>query len=330
MTTTAPIVEHPTLTTKTTELSNGLSIWLTQQFRIHKARLTTIHLRQMVKRGGADREAPVAVYSILDGPDRPTAEEQAQAIWHDARVDADDVAGLCKYVVVLETAEAQVLGRKVIRVAPTELTADVGPEEEATPAGFAHQMMRHVEIGEMSKYRQFDLLFRQYDRATMALERSNERLLKENERLAQLISERDEAHFKNLQLLEQLSQHSHERELQMKRDARTAELQFKAIERFEPLIPAVLNKMVGKELIPTDKHDAIDSFILSMSPEQGAQLRTVLTDAQIATVGMLYREAHERFKKREAEAAAKKEAEAKKNEAEPASTTKERRNGASP
>lgn len=172
---------------------------------------------------------------------------------------------------------------------------DVSESEPATSKGLLTQLMRHSEA---------------LARTLVGSQANLLQMYREELHSARAQSVRaQEMHVELIGLLEEVHSEKHQRELEAKKEERFGDMQKEIFEDTRALLPAVVNKLGGRKVLPeksTPKDEAIMRLMGSLDENQRDQIAQVLRPAQLATLMTLFESALESAKKKEDEEKARK------------------------
>lgn len=243
--------------------------------------------------------APASSWGVAEWGDM-TPEEMASRVQDAALEDASGLqGGKQRYILVAMEGERS-LERCTFTIENEdeedhESTAITS--EQATPAGFAVQTMRHNEQLMRMAISGFDAT----QRANLGTIRN---LVVRNDQM-------EEKHIVTLQLLEDLLSQRAERELVQLRETNKERRMDATFEKFALLLPAVANKLIGKKMLPessTPAEEQIVAFMESMTPQQFEAMTKIFSPTQQVAMMAMYETARER---REQQAKEKEEAQKK-------------------
>jgi hypothetical protein len=261
-------------------------------------------LRQVITGGGWEKQerfAPVQKWVFADRDSLVLANEVIDV----AREDAADTHATHHYRLVLLAGEDQIVSRKEWFVHANGTTTDAhGPAEAATPVGVLAQQMRHIEELHRSSIAK-DRVMQASSAAT--IETLASMLQQTTSRVMDLETKRAEG----LELHERLLSLQTERDIATKKLEMDMLYKSKTFERFEPVIPLMVNKLFKRPLLNEDAgdFDVLEAFILSLREDQMQKLQGALTSEQLQSFAGMWAAVLDRKERREK---AKKEAEAKK------------------
>lgn len=297
--------------------SKELAGWIEGQLHVHKVSSRVALYQQTVSRNGIVMMA-VATWKIGD----VGTAELADLILQEAQDDASVTTGTCRYAVVIEDDDGQALARKAVRIDGSKKKNGedimLAPEEPPNEVGMAALAMRHQEIGQ-----RLIIVERETSARAAAAERETSarvtaeanRFVQETvgmvrdtfrEALTTVRAENAELRIEcaalraeraaSWQQREDLASEHHVRTLEIRKQTNREELRGRTLTRLEPAIPVILNKLLGVSLVPEDKHNAVDSLMLSFTEKQVDTLAAVLTNEQKLALHALFKEAEERKK----------------------------------
>jgi hypothetical protein len=167
---------------------------------------------------------------------------------------------------------------------------DFEGSEPPTQKGLTTQLMRHTEG-----------LTRLLVANTAQTQAHGERMLTAAfKRIEELENDKLEA----IRLVEQISNDTHTREIEMKREVAKIGRQQEAWESFKVLAPTIVNKIAGKHLLPqkiTPKDEILHTLIASITPDQFETLKSLLKPPQLIGFMELYQIEAEEADRRKAE-----------------------------
>jgi hypothetical protein len=155
-----------------------------------------------------------------------------------------------------------------------EASADAMPTEPATKEGMLSMQMRHNDAIMRTSVMSMGGV-------VQALQRNLERFASHNEKL---IDDR----MGTLHLIEDLINGKHERDLDVKREEFKMGLQTELLDKVKILLPFMVNKMVGKPVLPeptTPEAILVRSIVETLTVDQVSKLKGVLTPEQL--IGMM-------------------------------------------
>lgn len=201
--------------------------------------------------------------------------------FYDAAIaDCNGLGGVQRYVLYSFFSEEpkKIAARLSFRIQGyDESIDDVEDGEPPTKTGFLQQTMRHNEQIMRTSVAATGTAMRTLQHLTSRLADRNEAL---EERLAD-----------NFELIEQLSQERHVREMEMRETEGQEDRKQIAFQRGMQLLPAAVNKLVGKTVMPVEVDPTqmqIKDFAESLSPRQFQQLQAILgPEQQINLVTLL-------------------------------------------
>lgn len=296
---------------------NSIAKWLMQH-----QRGDTLVLRQVMRRGvygEAEEVAPVREWTRAGDP-----AELGQEVIAAAAEDSEDTGGVTRYRIVLLAGE-EVVARKEWEMFGEKITEQSGVAEPATPAGLVAQAQRHVEaIMKLAGMRE-----EQHHRAQMQVMGVLESTLARSEARAERFETRmlalEQGRIEQVQITEALLSERAVRELAAKKAESDFAYRKAIFERFEPGIPLVVNKLLGKPLAKEDDgaFDVLEAFVTSLKKPQIDAFMQSADPVQMTNFVKLWDRIEERVKERD-----KKKADAAKAEAEKAEQPAAPTNGA--
>lgn len=197
-----------------------------------------------------------------------------------AHEDASGIGGTQRYVLTAYFKDDDdAKSRLVFRAKGDEGDEDDDPidSEPPTRSGLVAQQMRHNEVILRSSHFMMG-------QTLTALQRDNEALREENHKLRE---ERREY----IEHYEELLSQRHERDLKTKEHEFMLQAKGDAWNKITLIAPALVNKMLGKKLLPektTPEAMAFKSLVDSITPEQMQSLQSVFTPDQVISFLQLY------------------------------------------
>lgn len=236
----------------------------------HKeGRCFRLTLKHIVPKGpGGD----VANYPIGDGEITPHFLEELQdKISTDADVDAEGNGGVQKYQLLAyhEGSPDHSLSRLVFRSGDPANEEHDFDTEPANERGLLAQQMRHNEALIRSQVTSTNNVMQ-------ILSRQNEKLQNEKEAL-------ESDRFRNLEMMEKLMSHGHERYLAEQQADFEMKMKKDIGQKLMMLAPAVINKLAGKTVMPEvmrPQDVMLKNFAESITPEQYAHLMQIFKPEQ--------------------------------------------------
>lgn len=194
-----------------------------------------------------------------------------------AAADAGGIGGTQSYIVqaFFENDADKALARFTFRVAgdDEEDENDGLNSEPPNRIGLTSQLMRHTEAIMRTGTMATGQVVAVMQRTIANLTESNERLMAQR--------------MESYQLIEELQSQKHERDLLTSREAMKQQMIRETFEKATLLLPVVINKLTGKNVLPEKKTGGeimIKEFMNSLTPEQGEKLQTILNPAQLTVV----------------------------------------------
>jgi len=279
-------------------MSDETTYKLVRFLRKQKERETKpfLALRHGVSSG---KGAPVASWGVAEWGEM-TPEEVSHRICEAAEEDAKGLQGGKQRYILVAMDSDRALERCTFTIESEDEEDSEGASitsEVANPAGFAAQAMRHNEQILRLSMQGFEATQRANINTIRALVQRNDQM--------------EEKHIVVFQLVEDLLSQRAERELAALKEANKERRLDATFDKFALLLPAVVNKLTGKNMLPqstTPAEEQIVAFMESMTPQQFQQMTAVFRpDQQVAMMSM-YETARA---KREEQAAEKAEAQKK-------------------
>jgi hypothetical protein len=226
----------------------------------------------------------LAFRELIEEIDNTAAEEATELGWIAQRFDLHAAS-----------AEGQALGSLTLRyAAATSASGAFTDSEPATKDGQVALAMRHTNtafqlLGE--GYRTIlDVVNRRFAEQDRQLERSQDAQSKVYDTMAELAEKR----FEREVLADTRKK---ETEIELRREVaqldRSQMLTKLAVERVAPLIPALMNRIIGKGTVPTTTtplEEVMAGIFETLTEEQLAGMQNVLTPSQMAGLAMLLRD----------------------------------------
>jgi len=188
--------------------------------------------------------------------------------------DAEPLGGVQTYVVFPYFEGSSKPGsRFTIREVSTSVEDPESIESEpATKTGLLSQLMRHNEANART--------------SALALGTILNTLRTTNQRQADTIEKLLTDRQANFETMEKLRSEETERSLLMKREEASEKFKTDMMEKFTLLLPVVVNKIAGKNLLPgkTGTETVIQGLFESIDQEQLTKLQTIMRPEQIAAM----------------------------------------------
>lgn len=192
-----------------------------------------------------------------------------------AQKDADDLnQGVQTYAIYAYfPQDLGYVPRKVFRVSASEveMERDLLPSEPATEKGLVAQTMRHLES--VMKTNTVSLGY-----LVQSQQREMQRLSEQNEKFAQ-----QQIDF--MVLLQDTMDNAHKRRLAEKSTEVDIAIKESAVAKLEALVPVIINRIAGKEVLPTEDSSfmLMSSLLEGLSEKQQLAFYNGLTEAQRIT-----------------------------------------------
>jgi len=192
-----------------------------------------------------------------------------------AQRDANDLHGVQQYALyAYYPDDPAYVPRKFIRVAADddlEIERDVSPSEPPTEKGLVSQLMRHVEAIQKT--------------ATVSQSYIYQTMQRENARLAEMNEKFSGQQTDLMILVQDTMNEAHERRISEKKAEMSLALQEGAFEHLKTVIPIIVNRIAGRQLVPEPNRQfmLIASLLESLTPEQQAWFRDKFSPGQLAT-----------------------------------------------
>jgi len=247
----------------------------------------------------AGKGSPVSTWGSVEWGGM-TAEEAASRVENAAQEDADGLqGGKQRYVLVAMDGERALERCTFTMLGDDDMDNDASSitSERADAGGFAAQAMKHNEVIMRIALSGFEATQRANLGTIHALARRNEQM--------------EEKHIVLIQLTEDLLSQRAERELAQLAVVNKERRLDATFDKFALLLPAVANKLMGKNILPastTPAEEQIVAFMESMTPQQFEAMTKVFRPEQQVAMMSMYETARER---REAQIAEKADAQKK-------------------
>jgi hypothetical protein len=164
--------------------------------------------------------------------------------------------------------------------AQSEDDSDDAPNasEPPTPTGLVAQTQRHLEVVMRANSLGLTTVLQHMTNTINRLSAQNEALLA------------DKLH--QIEVVETLAKATHERELDMRREERRALATQAGIEKLSMLLPHMIKKLTGKQLLPSENPTvvALKSFFGSVTTDQLEGLQKLLSPDQVGIILSLARD----------------------------------------
>ena len=201
-----------------------------------------------------------------------------------------------RFVLRATSTEGRELGSLSLRyAATTSVSGEPGfllDSEPATREGQVALSMRHTNTAFQllgDGYRTIlDVLNRRFAEQDRQLERSQEAQSKVYETMAELAEKRFEREVFAETKKKELEVELHREVAQLDRSQMLTKL---AVDRVGPLVPALLNRLLGQGTVPaatTSREEMLTSIFETLSEEQLAGIQSVLNPSQMANLAMLF------------------------------------------
>lgn len=184
-----------------------------------------------------------------------------------AQSDASGMGpGVHRYVLQAR-AEGKDLARCAFRMAASDDEFGEGAgDEPPTLRGIVQQQMRHNEA-----------LARIMTMGVQAQLNQNARVMEnQNAQITKLIEQRQ----KDAEVIEAARSQEHEREMQLLITSGNEERKGKIFEQFNALLPILMNRVAGAQLLTPTQKNALKGFVDTLGPEQLEKIRSTLDPAQ--------------------------------------------------
>jgi len=276
-----------------------LTPWLRKVFFSEDERLngelSRLELRRM---SHGSPESCVDTWRFNENSPKVDVDALSQEICQRCQDDSDEsMEHITKYIVLAfyETYEFASSQSPPALFRTTRNTDDFEGSEPPTQKGLTTQLMRHTEA----------LTRLLVANGAQTQSHMQSMLDKAFKRVEELENDRMEA----IRLVEQISNDTHGREIEMKKETAKIGRQQEAWESFKVLAPTLLNKVAGKHLLPekiTPKAEIVHTLMASLTPEQIEALKGVFTPPQLIGFAELYELEAKEDERRKAEELEKK------------------------
>jgi hypothetical protein len=193
-------------------------------------------------------------------------------------MDAGGLGGVQQYCALAyrEKSADRSTGRFTFRVSvEDDLDDNLVNSEPATKGGIVAQAMRHTEVMMRSTTVAIGQVIANQARTIERLAGENDHLLTNQSRV--------------YELLEDLSQRKHERDLENKREEFKQQVSGEIVEKVNMLLPAIVNKLAGRKLMAgaDPAQEGIKQWLTSLNEQQMSAIMSTLSIEQKASLGML-------------------------------------------
>lgn len=189
--------------------------------------------------------------------------------------DCEDLGGVQRYALLPYFGKQQ-KNRLTFRMAGEEKDEDSFDSEPPNKAGLVAQSQRHAEASHRHTEVMMRLLISSTNNVVNQYARTVASLATQNEAL-------QGKHVEGMTLLEDLLIQRHEREQENKQADFRMRIQEEAYNDIRPMVPLVVNRLVGKKLLPEQvdaKTQAMKGLMESLRPEQMQRIAGALTSPQ--------------------------------------------------
>ena len=250
--------------------------------------LVRVTLAHMGERGS--QKSPSQVHEIKNaGGQKP--EDLCSSLVAAAHEDAEGLGGLQRYVCYSYYGEAgERKGERFTFRIFTDFAEDElgGDSEPANATGLVSQSMRHTEAIMRSNTMDRGEIIRHYQRIVDSLTAQVEKL--------------SAKHFDMLTMAEEMTQANHERKMDAIRVEHEMINKGEVFRTVKILLPTVVNKLAGKNLLPTSETPSdvlVDQLLESLDPQQVAVIQQVLKPQQLVAFAGIAETALTRKEQRE-------------------------------
>jgi hypothetical protein len=259
-----------------------------------RGRAVMLELRQQLSRAGGILEYETV--RQIEFNDGAIPAELAAQVLELAADDARTLGGKGFYVLVGLNDAGSIVERKAFHVEGMRKIGAARYGEDDAPADRTNDMlMRHLEARERTSCLRDAQMAKQQETLNNAYQRQIDGLMTRAERL-------ENREIETMHVYEKLISSTHQRDLENKKQDAQFQLQERTLHKLEPAIPALLNKLLGMPLVPTDMQDPLDALFSSLTTEQLGTIQGALTQEQGIALGMM---ATESIKRRETKEAAR-------------------------
>jgi hypothetical protein len=232
-------------------------------------------------------------------PDQQAFRDLVEEIDSTAAEEAKELGrGMQRFTLTAETVDGALLGSVALRyAATTSVSGDSGSfldSEPATGQGLVAMSMRQTNTAfqiAADAYRTFlDVVSRWTAQDAKDKARSQDTQDKFYDMMAKLADKHFEREVFAETTKKEMEMELHREIAQLDRSQMLMKL---GIERVAPLVPAVLNRILGKGTVPaapTPREEMMAGILETLSEEQLAGLQNVLTPSQLASLGMLFQD----------------------------------------
>jgi len=256
--------------------------WIRKQVMIQRVegRCTRLMLRHVVQGNKVGNE--VASFNVPIEWDDQWIQDCLNEIETSAHTDAGGLGGPQKYMVFafFERSEAKPLARfPFLEHASDEGSGDEGSDldtESPNAKGLTAQLMRHNEA----------LMRTTMMGITQIIGTLQRQVSKQSDTIEKLVQEK----FDNLDTMESMLSKKQERDIELREAETKQKLLSDAAEKAMVLMPVVINKLMGKEVMPAPSmnDELLKSFLSTITPEQLDGLTKILKPEQAMVVLELY------------------------------------------
>jgi hypothetical protein len=186
--------------------------------------------------------------------------------------DCEGTGGVQKYVVQALDEGKHVISRLTLRYTAVRTEEEAsgydGESEPANALGITAQLMRHVEVRE------------RIDKAGWGNIINTQRLT--IEALTEQVTALQQKHLDMLEMVEEMTQAKHERELALLKETNAAEIKQRIGRTVTALLPAVAKKLTGADIGPVTDPETLSmrELLETLTEEQIERLMPILTPDQ--------------------------------------------------
>lgn len=256
--------------------------WIRKQVMVQRGegRCTRLLLRHVVQGNKVGNE--VASIIVPEEWSDEWIQDSVNEIETSAHTDAGGIGGPQKYMVFafFERSEAKPLARfPFLEHASDEGSDEEGAEldtESPNARGLTAQLMRHNEA----------LMRTSMMGITQIISTLQRQVSKQSDTIEKLVEEK----FNNLEMMENVLSKKQERDIELREAENKQKLLTDAAEKAMGLMPIVVNKLMGKTVMPAPSinDELLKSFLSSITPEQLDSLVSILKPEQSMVVMELY------------------------------------------
>jgi hypothetical protein len=225
-----------------------------------------------------------------------SAESLAQEITDSADEYAAEQNQIVRYCCITSAAGVTIDRKPFVFTSHPDGATTAEPDtyaEGATDRGLLHQLMRHNEINMKAALGGYEVQLEQNRRLIEAMRAEIEQLYKDRR--------------EQVRIYEDLLSERHVRDIQIRQMVSEEKRMENAADMLRPLVPVVINKMMGTKLLQTKEHPPLEmarALFSTLTPEQMKGLLATLHPSQQAVVielTQMFYEEHDKKQKEEEE-----------------------------